>query len=907
MSVMRSNKMKKITVTAILLATTCTLLPASAHAEAFEGPTVVFHYAREDRDYANCHIWSWTEDSEGQEYDFIGEDAYGAWAQVSFDALSETKQIGFLVKIGDWEAGEVSEDRFLDLSHVKDGKLDVYILQNDSNVYYAPEEIPQSIRAFLDSFTEIRFEMHWDGRGDVRDHLLLADDSGSSYPLEVLSINDQDHFVSGTVAVSGLSDLRKTLRLRCGELVAVVHPRGVFDDPEFQERCCYAGEDLGANWTETQTSFRLWAPTAAAVEVLLYRNGTDGDPFYRQAVERSEGGSWYCALNGDLDQVYYTYRINVEDKAYEVVDPYAKSCGSNGQRGMIFNPAASEPQSFYDEVIKAADLQETPIIYEMSIRDFSMDPNASFAHPGTYRAVVQKGVHNSAGDAAGIDYLEELGITYVHLMPAQDSPEVDERDPTATYNWGYMTKNFFTPEGAYSIDPENGAVRIEEFKKMVSGLHQRGIGVIMDVVYNHTAGESVFEQIVPGYYYRQNADGSFSNGSSCGNELATERIMVRKLIIDSVCYWLEEYHVDGFRFDLMGLMDLDTLQEIQKQAAAIRPDVLLYGEGWTGGKSCYEGKTGMSGNAAEMPGIAVFSNIYRGAVQQYMCGIFELRQSDGEMRDILPDIRFGVVAATENPATSKVGSWTLSPMQCVNYASCHDGYTLWDLIRLTNSDEPEDIHRQRKRFEASVTLMTQGIPFFMSGEEFLRSKTKNGDINSASHNSYNASDTVNCLRWDLVGQNADILSYYKGLIAFRKEHTGMWMRSTEDIQKNLRFLDSVDEPALGYIVREKTSWWQKSEVCVIHNPLDRETSVLLPSGSWKVNVRGGQAGTQELDRLDGNTNVSVAPISTLVLTRDSLSAAGWCAVVIAIAAAFGAALYVCKKRARASGSWHSSK
>lgn len=887
------QRIKQIGLAAALLAI---LFPIRAYAAQAQPLTVTFHYDRLEQDYDGFHIWSWIDAEEGHEYDFSGVDDYGTWTQVSYSNVPEGSQIGFLIKLNDWEPGEVRTDRFLDLSRVQNGMLDVYILQGEDQVYYSAEELPKDgrfIYTYLDTFSEVNFMM-MNSRGAGKPEFTVTDDTGKQYPMEVSRIRTEGRLTIGILSVEGITDLRKTLYLNCNELSQVICARRVFDTPRFQERFCYEGDDLGAVWTPECTAFRLWAPTASKAEVLLYRHGTIGGPVQTHTMERAEGGTWYAELAGNFDQVYYTYRVTVEGETHEVVDPYAKACGLNGQRGMVVDLNRTDPENFCDEAVKNAGISKTPIIWEANVRDLSMDGDAGFSNRGTYRAAAQAGIVNSAGDAVGIDYLEKLGITYVQIMPVQDSPDVDESDVAASYNWGYMTQHYFIPEGAYSVNPSNGNVRIREFKELVGALHQRGIGVIMDVVYNHTVNSSELENIVPGYYYRLNQDGSLSNGSACGNEMATERAMVQKLIIDSACYWLNEYHVDGFRLDLMGLIDMGTLRDLRDRLSAVRPDVLLYGEGWTGGESSYEGKTGMSENAGKLLGIGMFDNVYRQAIQKYVCGIFEEEQVDGKVRNIVPDVCFGIVAALEHPATQSVGYWTQNSRQCVNYASCHDGYTLWDQIRLSTLNDSEDLQRQRSMLAASVTMLAQGIPFFQSGEEFLRSKTVNNDLNTVQSNTFNAGDEFNSLKWAQSSENRDVVEYYKGLITFRKAHPGMLLNTAEEVQERLEFLN-VDTPMIAYTVREKGPWWRDTQVCVIHNPLEQAVSVSLPGRSWKVYVQDGQAGTDILGTADGKS-VDVAAVSTMVLIHTSLSVLGWCVLGSGTAVVIGVALWTRKKK-----------
>lgn len=846
---------------------------------------ITYHYERYQGDYEGFVIWSWTAGEEGKEYAFTEYDAFGGKAEVVYPTDGEYPEVGFLVKYRDWEAGEISEDRFLDLSRAVDGHLDVYILQDKEEVYYRKEDVKKEIRllwARLDSFSEISVGLcrYGGGAEDSAPPFSVRDETGRKYRIEEEDFTASGSLLYGKLTIEALPDLHRCLYVACGEEEGTVHAAGVFDTKRFREEFCYEGNDLGAVWREGGVSFRLWAPTATAAETALYTQGTEGRCLGTWPMEKGEGGTWRLDLEGDYAGVYYTYLVEAEGESNEVADPYAAALGLNGERGMILDWESTRPETFYEEVTLEAGIADVPIVYEMSIRDFSKDSETDFTHPGTYPGAVEAGVRNAFGDQAGLDYLEELGITYVHLLPTQDSPEVDERNVEESYNWGYMTSHFFVPEGGYSTCPQEGETRVREFQEMVAAFHRRGIGVVMDVVYNHTAAVSDFEDIVPGYFYRKREDGSFSNGSGCGNELASERKMVRKLIVDSVCHWIENYHVDGFRFDLMGLLDLDTMNEIDRKARERNPSVLLYGEGWQGAESCYEGETGMSVNAWKMPGIGVFSNIYRRAGQKYVCGIFREANADGRMRSILPDIRFGIVGAVAHPSTQEVGRWTLSPRRCVNYVSCHDGYTLWDGIRLSTPGETEERQKRRNRFAASLTLTGQGIPFFQAGEEFLRSKTSEGDLTTASSNSYNAGDEINSLKWELVTQNRETVDYYKGLIAFRKAHGGLRLESGEEVEERLTFLEEIPDPALGYLVRERVSWWREDVICILHNPAPEELEAELPAGIWKVYVDAERAGTEALDTLWGAEGVRVEGISTLILIRAGLSGAGRTAVGI---------------------------
>lgn len=862
---------------------------------------VTYHYERYESDYEGFCIWSWIAGEEGKEYAFTQEDSFGSKVEITYPVEGEYPEVGFLVKYKDWEAGEIDVDRFLDLSQAVDGHLDVYILQNEEEVYYRKEDVAKEVRllrAELDSFSEISISLYRYGgeKDDFSPVFSIQDETGREYRVEEEDFTSSGSLLQGKLTIEALPDLHRQLYILCGKEKEIVRAAGIFDTDTFEEEFCYEGNDLGAVWREGGVSFRLWAPTALAVEVALYTEGTQGRRLGTWPMEQGEGGTWHLDLEGDYAGIYYTYLVEVEGKVNEVADPYAAALGLNGERGMILDWGSVQPESFYEERTVEAGMADVPIVYEMSVRDFTMDQETDFKQRGTYPGAVEAGVKNAFGDKAGLDYLEELDITYVHLLPTQDSSAVDERDVEGSYNWGYMTSHFFVPEGGYSTCPEEGAVRVREYQEMVAAFHRRGIGVVMDVVYNHTADITDFENIVPGYFYRKWEDGSFSNGSACGNETANERKMVRKLIVDSVCHWIENYHVDGFRFDLMGLLDLDTMNEISRKARERNPSVLLYGEGWRGAESCYEGETGMSVNAWKMPGVGVFSNIYRRAGQKYVCGIFQETGGNGRLRSILPDIRFGIVGAVKHPATQEVGRWTITPRQCMNYVSCHDGYTLWDNIRISTPGEAEERQKRRNRFAASLTLTSQGIPFFQAGEEFLRSKTSDGNPDTANSNSYNAGDEINSMKWELVTENRETVDYYRGLIAFRKAHGGIRLENGREVEERLTFLEEIADPAMGYLVRDPVAWWREDVICILHNPAEQEMEAKLPLGIWSIYVDAKRAGTQPLETLWFSEKVRVEGISTLVLIRTGLSRAGWAAIGILLLAGMTAGIGWKKRR-----------
>jgi pullulanase len=446
----------------------------------------------------------------------------------------------------------------------------------------------------------------------------------------------------------------------------------------------YEGNDLGVFWTPEKTSVKIWSPTAKMVEFRLYKDGKTGEAFHKTQLQASGQGTWSTILTGDYEGKFYTFRIDDGEWLEETPDIYVRCVGVNGLRGMIFNPAKTNPEGWEND--KKPELKHftDAVIYETHVRDFSISESSGIEHKGKFLGFTEDDVQSPDGLATGLSHLKELGITHVHLLPVNDFFTVDEEKPLEKYNWGYDPLHYNAIEGSYATNPYDGTSRIREFKKLVQALHSAGIGVVLDVVYNHTyfAKESVFNQTVPGYFYRQKPDGSFANASGCGNELATERTMVRKYIIDSLKYWAEEFHIDGFRFDLMGIYDIETMKAIRK----VLPNLLLYGEGWTGDQSPMpEEQRAVKANISQLPGIAVFNDDFRDALK----GNHSSKKTKGFVSglDLREEaVKFGIVAAINHPQivydyveTSKK-PWAAQPEQCVNYASCHDNFTLWDKL-----------------------------------------------------------------------------------------------------------------------------------------------------------------------------------------------------------------------------------
>ncbi|HHT05309.1 MAG TPA: type I pullulanase [Hydrogenispora sp.] len=630
------------------------------------------------------------------------------------------------------------------------------------------------------------------------------------------------------------------------------------------EHYYYAGDDLGAVYTPTQTVFTVWAPTAREVRLCTYPQGRGGvKTVYPMA--REKGGIWRGQVDGDCHGLYYTYAVTHEDSVYEVVDPYARAAGVNGDRGMVVDLDRTNPEGWNATKGPALDAMVDAIIYEVHVRDFSTYPQSGIEQKGRFLAFTEAGTRGPQGVRTGLDHLVDLGITHLHLLPIFDFASVDEADQEhPQFNWGYDPKNFNVPEGSYATDPFDGAVRIRELKAAIQSLHQRKIGVIMDVVYNHTykAWDSNLNRLVPGYYYRMNPDRSFANGSGCGNELATERPMVRKLILDSVVYWAREYRLDGFRFDLMGLFDLETMRQIRQALDRVAPGLIIYGEGWTGGPSPLPGEqAALKGNAPHVPGIAFFNDsardgikgdVFNGPEPGFISGRLGLEES----------VKFGIVAATAHPqlcyerVNYDHGPWAVAPGQAVVYCEAHDNLTLWDKLALTNPEEPETLRIQRHKLAGAIVLTSQGIPFLHAGQEFLR--TKGGNANS-----YLASDEINQLDWARKARYEEVYTYYRGLIALRKAHPAFRLRTTEQIQTHLRFLE-LPPQLIGYTLGEHANGDSWRMIVVLFNAHCNPVTVALPGDDWVVVVDQQRAGTEALTS-HHSAQVAVPPLSALVL------------------------------------------
>lgn len=632
----------------------------------------------------------------------------------------------------------------------------------------------------------------------------------------------------------------------------------------------YTGNDLGAVYSPKMTRFKVWAPEAESVKLNLYKQGEGDNLIEQHVMKKSANGTYVFEKQGDCNGIYYTYTVVNHGEEQEAVDPYTKAAGVNGQRGMVINLAKTNPQGFELDGYRNPEHITDAIIYEGSVRDFTMDESSGVFHNGKFLGLTEANTTNHFGEATALDYISGLGVTHVQILPAFDFETVDEKNQKAQYNWGYDPDNYNVPEGSYAVSPYDGAVRIQEMKQMVLALHSRGIGVIMDVVFNHTyrRDDSNLQKIVPGYYYRSDETG-YTNGSGCGNEVASDRPMVQKLIVDSLIYWAKEYHIDGFRFDLMGVLDIDTMNVIAERLKEIRPDIYLYGEGWNGGPSSLaEEKCAFKASAKKMPGIGMFNDDIRDTIKGSVFYDDHLGFVNGGTH-LENALRYGITGAVAHPQVDydAYGSkpWAKEPGQSINYVSCHDNYTLWDKLSVSCPEVSEEKKKAMNRLCAAIVFTSQGVPFIQAGEEFLRSKPL-PEKKGFAENSYNMPDTVNSIKWDNIHEYPDMIAYYKGLMALRKAHPVFRMQSEAEMTQNLCFLSDTPENVVAYLLKGKGADDTPENILIIFNGNDEEILYNLPEGKWKILVDDKTAGA------DGKKNISektdVEPLSALVLEKE---------------------------------------
>lgn len=633
----------------------------------------------------------------------------------------------------------------------------------------------------------------------------------------------------------------------------------------------YYGSDLELVYTPEQSVFTLWAPSADRVRLNLYASGEEGDPEEHVEMEKAGYGTWRIHIDRDLKGSFYTFQIEKNGKwLNETPGIWAKAVGINGNRAAVIDWNETNPDGWESDRSPELKMYSDIILYELHHRDFSIAPDSGIENKGKFLALTETGTKTPEGEATGLDHLKELGVTHIHILPSFDFATVDEtRLDENRYNWGYDPKNYNVPDGSYSTDPANPVVRIREFKEMVKSLHQNGFRIVLDVVYNHTAStdHSNFDLTVPGYFYRQNADGSYSNASGCGNETASEREMVRHYIIESVKFWAREYHIDGFRFDLMGIHDIETMNHLRSELLEIDPTIFVYGEGWVAADSPlpFEQRA-VKENVGQMEGIGVFNDEFRDGLKGSTFDEQEPGYASGNINGHFEPVKYGIVGGTDHPQVDYGGllycnaPYAGAPSQMINFVSCHDGYTLVDKLKLSvQGDHAADELIPIDKLVHTVLLTAQGIPFIRSGEEIMQDK-------QGEPNSYKSPDSINRIDWSLKAKNREVFDFIRGLIALRKAHPAFRIPTVEGLQQWLRFMDTGDSGVIAYTLGEYANNDEWKEILVAYNGNRHEVEIGIPEGEWNVVCRNGQIDPEGKDRLPGGS-VKIAASSALILYR----------------------------------------
>lgn len=623
----------------------------------------------------------------------------------------------------------------------------------------------------------------------------------------------------------------------------------------FEEYPIPEGKLVEMEYSPIETKFTLWAPTAEEVRVLLYDSGNEGSAYQTLSLEMGEDGIWNTSIKEDLKGKFYTFNVKVNGKWLgDTPGIMAKAVGVNGKRAAVIDLRSTDPEGWANDVRPLLKDYADIIVYEMHHRDFSLDSVSGIRNKGKFLALTELGTTTSQGEKTGIDHLKELGVTHVHILPSYDYASVDESKPDkAQYNWGYDPQNYNVPDGSYSTDPYKPDVRIKEFKQMVQALHKAGIRVVLDVVYNHTFNteESNFERTVPGYFYRQTKDGKPANGSGCGNETASDRAMMRKYMVESVLYWINEYHIDGFRFDLMGIHDIETMNEIRAAVDKIDPSIFIYGEGWAASApQLDQEELAMKANIYKMPRIAAFSDEMRdglrGGWDDDRKGAFLIGQPGHEM-----SIKFGLVGAVKHPQVINDSvnyskePWALQPTQMISYVSCHDDMCLADRLKATMPDATDEERASLHKLAETFVFTSQGVPFIFAGDEMMRDK-------KGIHNSYNSPDSINTIDWRNKTIHHDVFDYVRELITLRKNHPAFRMGDANKVRQYMEFLPVEGSNLVAFILKDNANGDSWKNIIVAFNSRKEPAKLSIPAGRYTIVCKDGKIKQSGMGQVSGN-------------------------------------------------------
>ena len=839
-----------------------TTAPADDYSDIPEGYNQLVIYWDYSADLSTAAFWIWPEGGNGQGYP-VEADAYGC--KVVVNLPDNVTRAGFIACYGcsstsgsSWIGGtkDVDKDRFIDIT---DRRVVAYLKSGDENIYFGNDggslETVKTLKsAAMTGFETIAYTLSPAVQLTSLDQIKVYKDGTQIAVTGLDKLNKK--VTSGVITLGEKVDLTATYEIEIeGYGRKKVIPTEIFDCKEFIDNYTYSGNDLGAVIDGTATTFKVWAPTASKVVLNLFSAGNGGETIANVEMVKGEKGVWSYTQENCGHGTYYTYTVTTSVGTQEATDPYAKAAGVNGNRSMVVDLSLTDPMGWESDKVVELESYTDAVIWEIHVRDFS-NKIPSSQYKGKYLAFTERGLVNEQGVSVGIDYLLELGITHVHLLPVYDYATVDESNPDSSFNWGYDPKNYNVPEGSYSTDPYNGEVRIMEFKQMVQALHNVGIGVIMDVVYNHTYdGNASFNKIVPYYYYRFNADGSNVSASGCGNDTASERYMFGKFMVDSVTYWATEYNLDGFRFNLMGLHDLETMDEVEKAVHAVNPDAIIYGEGWTMGATVDGSAQANQSNISQIVpsegaagSVAVFNDAIRDGLKGSVFDPLSQGYINGAYGANATKVKFGINGGAGSGAT-----WRVTGAAVINYMSAHDNNTLWDKLSMANADNTLEERLAMNRLGAAIVMISKGTPFWQAGEEMLRSKP-DGE-GGYDENSYKSSDEVNNIRWDALvpGSNEyEMMLYYKGLIAMRQAYE--IFRGAEDVK--LTF-NNISGGGMEVLFEGADG----SRALVVINPTGAAASYTLKE-AWNLVADATRAGAEVLETQEGS--IKIEPYSVRI-------------------------------------------
>lgn len=804
---------------------------------AEESTKLIIHYKPiDDKEW---NIWAWPKGAEGKVYEFTSEDEFGKVCTVEIPGKHDI--VGFIVRTDKWE--KYGGDRMVE---IKNGQGEVWVIdENDYSTVIPSKMKPEISRVDITGFKElkIRFNMPYDEKVLNKNEIKLNE---GKVEFVDKGLDDRTIFVK-TVSNIDITKVNEVEVNGYGRAKASVE--ALVRTKEFDEEYYYDGP-LGALYSKEKTNIYLWAPTALKVDLNIYDSYKDQSNLKESlAMKRGEKGSWNIELPGDKKDLVYDYTLTFPNgEKVNSQDPYSKAVTVNGDRSVILAPEDTKIDNF--NRIQSFSKNTDAIIYEVHVRDFSIGEDSGMKNKGKFLAFTEEGTKNKMGSSTGLDYLKSLGITHVQLLPIYDYASVNELK-NDEYNWGYDPKNYNVPEGSYATDPINPVNRIKELKETIKVLHDNNLRVIMDVVYNHVfdVNSSAFHKTVPGYYFRYDKNGELMNGTGVGNDVASERKMARRFIIDSALYWVKEYNLDGFRFDLMGIHDIETMKLIREKINEIDPSFIILGEGWDLNTGLLQKDKSIQKNASQLKNIAFFNDSIRDAIKG---SVFENSDKGFISGEKYQDYILAVNLLGSGDLPSAIATYE-EPGQVIQYAEAHDNLTMYDKLLVCDKKDDEKTRSKKHRLGTSLVLLAQGVPFIHGGQEFLR--TKFGD-----HNSYKSGDEVNKYDWSKIDSEKESLDYFKGLVALRKSSDLFRLTSYEDIKKSASILNSKDNLIVIKLFNERESFY------LIFNGSHMEREVAIEDGNYDLLANGDRVDLNAIEEIKGS-KVKLPAFSVYVLKK----------------------------------------